>query len=267
MHKAKTLVLALASLLGRWRGETLTLANAKGGHDWKAMHAEAIGLGAGKTDMPDDEQVAAHHAHMALVNSMDDDAGADFPTAMDNAKKEEATALLNTAITEGRIAEDDRPAWCGKFGADFDAAKTELAAVKKPEPENEELANAKKQANAMRKEATDLLLGNAITAGKITQAQRADWETKFAADFDGTKTALANAKPTVKVTPQTSRLGERQNDIVDAALTNEKDRALKVKALVAEKQKTVPDYMEAFNAVMRENPALFNSMTQPEPKK
>lgn len=165
MHKAKTLVLALASLLGRWRGETLTLANAKGGHDWKAMHAEAIGLGAGKTDMPDDEQVAAHHKHMALVNSMDDE-GDDFPAAMDNAKKDEATALLNTAVTEGRIAAEDCPAWCGKFGADFDAAKTELAAVKKPEPENEELANAKKQATAMRKEATDLLLGNAITSGK-----------------------------------------------------------------------------------------------------
>lgn len=119
------------------------------------------------------------------------------------------------------------------------------------------LANAIKQRNT-------LALDNAVKAGKITAAQRAEWETKLTEDFETNSKALQNSKPAIKTEARTAGSGNRR-----VTLSNDEDQAVrqrqaKVKGLVNEKMAKGMDYDSAYSAVRLENSALFEEMIEPE---
>lgn len=116
------------------------------------------------------------------------------------------------------------------------------------------LANAIKQRNT-------LALDNAVKAGKITAAQRAEWETKLTENWDENSKALANTAPAIKTTARTAEMGSRRG-----MLANEGDvrsRQAKIQGLVNTKMKGGMDYDSAFAAVKAENASLFNEMVEP----
>jgi phage I-like protein len=117
------------------------------------------------------------------------------------------------------------------------------------------LANVIKQRNT-------LALDNAVKAGKITAAQRAEWETKLTDNWDENSKALENTKTVVKTEAKTAGMGGRRG-----MLANEGDvrtRQQKVQGLVNAKMKAGMDYDSAYAAVKTEHAQLFNEMVEPE---
>lgn len=252
----KMTVRALACLAGWPRGKTYGFANeaaatSLSADTWKRKTAMAIGKPE-LANASDDDLMKAHDAHMvALQNEMDDDDSSDLP----NEQKTEMGTLLANALSEGRILAADKAGWETKFANDFDGTKTELAKVVKPTvvpaPNEKEVK--------LRNELVMLHLDNAVTSGRIKAADRPGWQTKFANDYDGTKTAIETLKPTIKTDPKTK--GLRQREVV--SLQNETERRAKVGGLVNEKMTKVygkfrqDKYDEIFNLVRSENPDLF----------
>lgn len=111
-----------------------------------------------------------------------------------------------------------------------------------------------------RKARRTLLLDNAIEHGRITGAQRPEWETKLANDatFETEAANLSRLAPAIKTTPITGNLGNRK-----AELANVQERSVKVRELVQAKEASGLSYDAAFAAVQRENSALFSQMQQP----
>lgn len=145
------------------------------------------------------------------------------------------------------------------------AADTALANAKTAH--ETELANAKAELatvqTALANERTakiGLALANAIGAGRITLAQRAEWEGKLAADFETNTKALANNAPALKTTTITNDLGKRASE--------ETQRTNQVLSLVNERRAKFPGeaYEDSFANVKKDNPALFAAMKQPSGK-
>jgi hypothetical protein len=255
--KMKSMFLALASLAGLWPGRTYGFANEKAKTSmsadfWKGKHAQLLGKPE-LADGSDEDQLKAHDEHMKLANDMED--SEDLPAEMENEKKTEMGSLLANAITDGRIKAEDKTSWETKFANDFDATKAALSKVKK----SEVVPAANEAEEKLRKENVDLQLANAVTSGRITSAQRKEWEGKFANDYDGTKTALAALKPVVKTAPTTTGLRQREVQTFE----NEKKRREKVIDLVNEKMtKTFGKYRadkydQVFASVQADHPELF----------
>lgn len=83
-------------------------------------------------------------------------------------------------------------------------AETEL------EKANTALANEKAAHVATAKARNELLVGEAIRAGRITEAAKPVWLGRLERDFDGESTALANEAAAVKTQSRTGDLGDRK---------------------------------------------------------
>ena len=144
------------------------------------------------------------------------------------------------------------------------AEQTAAVANEKTALANEKTAKeaALQSAKTERKARIDLLLSNAIAAGKITAAQRPQWAGDLEKDLDAKIVELNNSKPILSTSSKTQDLGNRNSSAVagrDAA--TRRDRVL---TLVNERiQKTGQDYESAFANIKKENPALFAEMHTP----
>ena len=106
------------------------------------------------------------------------------------------------------------------------------------------------------------ILDTAITSGKITAAERPDWERRLKdeAQFANEAEAITKLTPKVKTIGVTDRTGERKVEIANAS-----QRADTVRDLVnTEMQANGGDYDAAFSKVRKNNPALFEAMAQPK---
>ena len=114
-----------------------------------------------------------------------------------------------------------------------------------------------------RKARIDLVLANAIAAGKITEAQKPQWAADLAANFDAKLVELSNAAPAL---PQggshTGGLGNRNANA--QANRDVQTRRDKILLLVNERMdKAGEDYTTAYAAIKHANPALFKDMKTP----
>lgn len=106
------------------------------------------------------------------------------------------------------------------------------------------------------------LLDGAITAGRITRAERDTWKTRLENEtqFANEAEALSKVGKQVKTESITLTRGDRKIEISNAS-----ERRDMVKELVAERMASVKcDYDAAFAHVQRNFPALFEAMDQPE---
>lgn len=115
-------------------------------------------------------------------------------------------------------------------------------------------AQAKVQALACeRKARSGLMLDMALADGRVPPAARAAWESKFDADFDGTVTLLACAKPVMKIASQANDLAGRDPNAV-AANERQRQRGELVEKIRREKNCS---FQHAWNAAQSVNPDLF----------
>lgn len=180
-------------------------------------------------------KMAALAALLGLANTATE---ADVTSAITGLKTEagKVTGLANEKATAATALENEK----GEHG------KTKTA-----------LANAIKQRNT-------LALDAAVKAGKITPAQREEWDGKLTANWEENSKALANAQQAIKTTSRLGNQGSRR-----ATLSGDEEEALrarsaKVKALVNAKMQAGMDYDSAYNAVRLENAQLFQEMIEPD---
>jgi hypothetical protein len=107
----------------------------------------------------------------------------------------------------------------------------------------------------------DALLDVALYEGRITPAEKGEWQKKLDTDFVNERANLLKRAPVTRTTTQTGDLGQRK-----AELANVQDRQSKVAELVNEAMTKNPrlSYEEAFSQVRKNNKALFDSMQQPQ---
>lgn len=105
----------------------------------------------------------------------------------------------------------------------------------------------------------DHILGQAQTAGTITEADRKVWKGRLERDFANEFPAFTALKPTVKTEADTNASGSRRSPV-----NGVNEAAAKILSLVNERMPKHPDfetnrakaYMETYSAVTAENPAL-----------
>lgn len=137
---------------------------------------------------------------------------------------------------------------------------------------NERTERAAKEASLQstiqseRKERINLILANAIAAGKITEAQKPQWAADLAASFDAKVVELSNAAPALpQGGSQTGDLGNRNADA--QAKRDVQTRRDKILLLVNERMdKAGEDYTTAYSAIKHANPSLFADMQTPGKK-
>ncbi len=110
----------------------------------------------------------------------------------------------------------------------------------------------------------DRLLHHALMRGQITEAEKPVWKNRLEveAQFINEAEALVQLPPRLKTTPREISVGARKVSIANAA-----DRQALVRELVSNlmKERNL-DYDEAYAAVEKANPTLFEAMKQPETK-
>lgn len=105
------------------------------------------------------------------------------------------------------------------------------------------------------------LLDAAITAGRITAAERPDWERRLKneTEFANESAAIGKLAVKVKTTTITDDKGDRKVEIANAS-----QRTETVTTLVnLEMARSKCSYDKAYAAVKRANPAIFEAMKQP----
>ncbi|MCX6994142.1 MAG: hypothetical protein NT011_13510 [Kiritimatiellaeota bacterium] len=173
-----------------------------------------------------------------ILSAIAQKATADQAAAMALANEKTAHAYEKTLCNAAQVAQT--------------TAETTLA--------NERTARTAKEAELQaeigkqKKARIDMVLANAIAAGKITEAQKPQWAADLDKDLDGKITELSNAQPIVKTASTTGDLGGRNSETVS--------RQDKILTLVNEKTAKGMDYDAAWAAVKKANPALFE-----EPKR
>jgi len=139
--------------------------------------------------------------------------------------------------------------------ANATSAKTEietsLAAEKDARTAAEEALAAE------RKERIVLLVNEALTSGKILPADKDKWLKDLEEDFDVKHQVLANARPALKTTLKTGNLGER-----DSSVKSKEDEILTL--VNARMEETGKQFTEAWLAVKKDNPALFQAKQEEE---
>lgn len=111
-------------------------------------------------------------------------------------------------------------------------------------------------------------IGLALSAGRITAAERPAWEGRLRveANFANEVTAIRGLKPVMKTESITLKRNGREEtiDISDAKSRRQFINSA-IDEVAAEKGLKLPkDYDKAFNEVQRRHPALFANMQQPE---
>lgn len=111
-----------------------------------------------------------------------------------------------------------------------------------------------------RKARTTLLLDLAIQDGRITPAQRPQWQADLDKEFDTKSVALANQAPQMNTRPQTGALGDRKQE-ADQGLTTAQNQLL---ALANEKARNNPalGFDRAWNEACAEKPELFKLLNE-----
>lgn len=115
---------------------------------------------------------------------------------------------------------------------------------------------AETQLKAARIKAGNVLIAAAITAGKVTQAEKLQWETDFAnaSDFESVVTKLDGLKAKLHREAKSGGLGTRS--------AKEGERSLQVQDFVNERMKEHgEDYLTAYKAVKGAKPELFQDAT------
>lgn len=103
-----------------------------------------------------------------------------------------------------------------------------------------------------------LALDLAVKEGRIAPAEREEWTTKLANDYDANAKVMAEKKPTLK-TSTMAGLGERRTTLANVGDVQERSR--KVQTLVQKEMKDVGcDYSTAYQNVRMANAALFEEM-------
>jgi hypothetical protein len=112
--------------------------------------------------------------------------------------------------------------------------------------------------NARIKDELDL----AVTTGRITAADRGNWEGRLKVDtnFANELTALRALRPTVKTDSVTIDRGSRKIEVANAA----ERRELVAELVNEEMEGSKCDYDKAYAKVQRKFPQLFEAMAQPE---
>lgn len=136
-------------------------------------------------------------------------------------------------------------------------AKTTLETAKATA--EQERDTAKNAAAAIRKSAGKVLLDIAVNEGRVTAAERPQFETDFESDFDGTVVKLAAKQKAMNTT--SISLGDRQASIATAAERS----AIINSAVEAEMKKNGGDYTAAYNTVARDPQykVVFDAMKKP----
>jgi phage I-like protein len=130
-----------------------------------------------------------------------------------------------------------------------------------------QIANRQSEIQVERRARIDLVLDNAIAAGKITAAQRPQWASELEQNFDAKLLELSNAKPVLNTASKTQGLGARNSEAHAAGEV--RIRQDKLITLVNERMsKTGEDYETAFANIKRtkEGAALLAEMVQPQKK-
>jgi hypothetical protein len=193
----------------------------------------------------------------------------------DDEVKEFLLTLLGLAneATDAQIQEAATKLKADKAAADVALANEKTArAAAETALANEKTERAAKetelttQISNQKKARIELVLANALAAGKITPAQKPQWASDLEKDLDGKLVELSNAKPAMNTSSKTGGLGKRNSDAV--ASRDEATRRDRVITLVNERmQKTGEDYEAAFANIRKENTALFDEMRKPENKR
>lgn len=119
---------------------------------------------------------------------------------------------------------------------------------------DQELGTARTElANAKSGRIADLL-DHAVETGRITPAEKPDWQRRLETSFANERTSLLALKPKVKTDAQA---GDRKEG--NAQFANVHERQQEALRLVNEKMKDGATYDDAFAAVQKENPALFKA--------
>jgi hypothetical protein len=187
---------------------------------------------------------------VALANEADEAAvEAGVAAAMEKAKAsaDAATALANekTALDAGKAEAEAKLA---TEQAAHAATQTALA--------NERTAReaAQAKATAERKARIDLVLDQAVAAGRITPAERPTWATALAneTEFDAKSAELARAAGKVKTASAIGDIGGRKGE---ATLS----KGAQIVALANERLKDFGnDWDQAYASVRKSHPALFD---------
>lgn len=178
-------------------------------------------------------ELAALVALLGLANTA---TKADVTNAITNLRSE-AGKVTNLANEKTALANDKGAAETALGNEKTEHGKTKTA-----------LANVIKQRN-------ELALGNAVKAGKITPAQRAEWETKLTENWETNSVALANAKPVMKTESQLNGQGTRRT-----SLANTQAAAQFREKVATRMANTKCTWDEAWSALKIAEPALFAAM-------
>ncbi len=163
-------------------------------------------------------------------------------------------AQIEQALDAERAAANEKPTL---------AEQLRVANEGKAKAEREKGEEATRAANERKARITERLT-TAANTGRITDAEKAGWQTRLETDFDGALTAL-NALPekmNVRAS-NTADLGQRNGGAV--AMTREtRIRAANVAVDDYLTAHPKADYNAAFAAVQKDKPELFKDMQQPE---
>lgn len=116
-----------------------------------------------------------------------------------------------------------------------------------------------------RKERSKILLDAAVKEGRITAAERAEYETNFANEgtFETKMTKLGSAKSGSGIPINKSKVDGDRRRVNDPSINESHARAAKVREFVNAKMKAGLSYNDAFSAVQTEHADLFANMVQP----
>jgi hypothetical protein len=175
----------------------------------------------------------------------------------------DATPEQIGAKLEQHIAEQDNKVQVAN--SKVTTAETQLATARtETTTANTTANNYKTQFENERNARISSLLDIAITAGRITAAEKATWEgrLKNPASFENEANALTALPVGMKTKAVQVDLGDRK---VEAS--NAKDRSALIQELVTAKMAKGMTYDAAFTAVQREQSHVFDVMQQPKPTK
>lgn len=149
-----------------------------------------------------------------------------------------------------------------RLESDVTARDTEIGSLKT------ERDNFKTSFANERKARVEREIGLALETGRITAAEKPDWERRLGNEtqFANELSALEKLAPKVKTQSFTMTRGDRKVE-----LANESERREMVAQLINEVCSELnldpkKDYNRAFNEVQKRHPALFTAMQQPETK-
>jgi phage I-like protein len=118
-----------------------------------------------------------------------------------------------------------------------------------------DLSNAVARADVAQTRLIGMLLDNAIRDGRVTLAQRADWQTKFEKDFAAAEMQLANQQPTLNTESKTRELGNQKN-----AYDTEATRRAALVGYITEQQAKGLSYDEAWSKAKVARADVFANM-------